>query len=175
MMMNNAVLVATCAVMVAVLGGATAFSNQHHGARTSAIKTRHQLMMSSSSQSSRRDVLSNTATIAAVGLSTLILGADDAMASFKPGPPTAQSAANKAAESYQGVYSDPNHPEGYRVIMASGKGATMTLSDGVAKDAPEGTEEKTYKDIPVAVKEDGNQLLFDFSFSEYLNMCQFSP
>lgn len=47
--------------------------------------------MSSSCQSSRRDVLSNTATIAAVGLSTLILGADDAMASFKPGPPTAQS------------------------------------------------------------------------------------
>ena len=173
MMMNNAVRVA-CTALVAVLGGAAAFSNQHHGARIDAVKTNsHQLMMmsSSSSQSCRRDVLSNASTIATVGFSTLILGPNAATASFKPGPPTAQSAANKAAESYQGVYSDPNHPEGYRVIMATGKGATMTLSDGVAKDAPEGTEEKTYKNIPVVVKEDGNQLLFDFSFSKCINMC----
>ena len=62
------------------------------------------------------------------------------------------------------MYTDPNHPEGYRVIMASGNGATMTLSDGVAKDAPEGTEEETFKNIPIAVN--GNELSFDFSFSE---------
>lgn len=121
-------------------------------------------MMSSSSPQpqSRRDILSNAASVVAVGVSALIANPNDAVA-FKPGPITAQSAANKAAESYQGVYSDPNHPEGYRVIRASGKGATMTLSDGVAKDAPDGTEEKTYTNIPVAIKE-GNELSFDFSF-----------
>eukprot|EP00580_Thalassiosira_gravida_P002769 CAMPEP_0201599658 /NCGR_PEP_ID=MMETSP0492-20130828/1026_1 /ASSEMBLY_ACC=CAM_ASM_000837 /TAXON_ID=420259 /ORGANISM="Thalassiosira gravida, Strain GMp14c1" /LENGTH=268 /DNA_ID=CAMNT_0048062277 /DNA_START=18 /DNA_END=824 /DNA_ORIENTATION=- len=121
---------------------------------------------SPSSSQSRRDVLSNAVSVAAVGLSALLLDPNTAVA-FKPGPPTAQSAANKAAESYQGVYSDPNHLEGYRVIMASsgkGGGATMTLSDGVAKDAPEGTEEKTYKNIPVAITEGSNELSFDFSF-----------
>ena len=172
-MINN--IIATCALMGLVLGEVTAFSSQHHGARTGAAKT-SRLMMSSSSSQSRRDILSN---VAAVGLSALVLDPSKAAAfNFKPGPPTAQSAANKAAESYQGVYSDPNHPEGYRVIMASGKGATMTLSDGVEKDAPEGTEEKTYKNIPVAIKEGSNELSFDFSFSEYHNhmhMRQFSP
>lgn len=162
-MINN--MLATCALMgLVLLGEVTAFSNQHHGARTgaSAAKT-SQLMMSSS----RRDILSNAASIATIGLSALVLDPHKA-AAFKPGPPTAQSAANKAAESYQGVYSDPNHPAGYRVIMASsgGKGsrATMTLSDGVEKDAPEGTEEKTYNNIPVVIKEGGNELSFDFSF-----------
>eukprot|EP00571_Detonula_confervacea_P011360 CAMPEP_0172301014 /NCGR_PEP_ID=MMETSP1058-20130122/2996_1 /TAXON_ID=83371 /ORGANISM="Detonula confervacea, Strain CCMP 353" /LENGTH=303 /DNA_ID=CAMNT_0013010999 /DNA_START=1 /DNA_END=912 /DNA_ORIENTATION=+ len=159
-MINN--MLATCALMGIVLGEVTAFSSQHHGARTGAAKT-SQLMMSSSSSQSRRDILSNAASVAAVGLSALVLDPSKAVA-FKPGPPTAQSAANKSAESYQGVYSDPNHPEGYRVIMASGKGATMTLSDGVEKDAPEGTEEKTYKNIPVAIKEGSNELSFDFSF-----------
>lgn len=49
--------------------------------------------------------------------------------------------------------------------MASGKkGATMTLSDGVPKKAPEGTEAKTYKDVRVAVNESGDELVFDFSF-----------
>lgn len=153
---NN--MLSTC-VLVLVLGGVTGFSSQHQGARTGVAKTSHQLMMSSTPQS-RRDILSNAASVA---IAALVLGPNDA-AAFKPGPITAQSAANKAAESYQGVYSDPNHPEGYRVIMASGKGATMTLSDGVAKDAPDGTEEKTYKNIPVAIKEGGNELSFDFSF-----------
>lgn len=167
-MINN--MLATCALTVLVLGGVTGFSIQHHGARTGAAKTSHQLMMSSSSQS-RRDILSNAASVAAVGLSALVLGPNDA-AAFQPGPITAQSAANKAGESYQGVYSDPNHPEGYRIIMTSGKGATMTLSDGVAKDAPDGTEEKTYKNIPVAIKEGSNELAFDFSFnSEYQIIC----
>jgi len=119
-------------------------------------------MMSSPSQS-RRGILSDAASVAAVGLAALVLGPSDA-AAFNTGPITPQSAANKAAESYQGVYSDPTHPTGYRVIRASGKGATMTFSDGVAKDAPDGTEEKTYTNIPVGIKEGSDEFLFDFSF-----------
>jgi hypothetical protein len=41
--------------------------------------------------------------------------------------------------------------------MASGKGATMTLSDG-------GSGDETYKNIPVGVN--GNELSFDFGFSK---------
>ncbi|KAL7531727.1 hypothetical protein ACHAWF_003891, partial [Thalassiosira exigua] len=96
--------------------------------------------------SSRRDVLS-TAASAAFGLSALVaLDPPEAAraASFRTGPVTPQSAANKAAESYQGVYTDPNHPEGYRVVMASGGGkAIMTLSDEGGIDA------ETYKNVPV--------------------------
>ena len=156
--------IATCAVIALAPGKVSGFSIRHHGERTK-VATTSQLMMSSSSQS-RRDIFSNAASVAAVGFSALVLGPTDANA-FQPGPITAQSAANKAAESYQGVYSDPNHPEGYRVIMASAKGATMELSDGVAKDAPEGTEAKVYKSIPISIK--GNEFSFDFSFSEYHN------
>ena len=53
--------------------------------------------------------------------------------------------------------------------MADKKGgASMTFSDGVAKDAPEGTEAKTYSGISIGMKEGSNELTFDFSFSEYL-------
>lgn len=159
MTINNNNMIATCAVMMLVLGGASGFSVHHHGATTGAPTT-SQLMMSS-----RRDILSNAASFAAVGLSALVLGPNDAEAFGRPITP--QSAANKAAESYQGVYTDPNHPEGYRVIMASAKGATMELSDGVAKGSPEGTEAKTYKKIPVANKGGSNEFVFDLSFSEY--------
>ena len=125
--------------------------------------------MSSSPESSRRDILSNAASVAALGLTALVVDPNDASAlNLRTDPPTAQSVANKAAESYQGVYTDPMHPEGYRVIMASGKGATMTISDGVAKDAPEGTEAKTYKNVPVGVK--GNELSFDFGFSKCISL-----
>lgn len=153
--------------MVLVVGGVMGFSGQHN--RDAAKKS--QLMMSSlSPQSSRRDVLSNA--VSAVAAAGLVLGPTEKAAAFQPGPITAQSAANKAAESYQGVWSDPNHPQGYRVIMASGKkgGATMTLSDGVPKDAPEGFEEKTYKAIPVAINEDSGELTFDFSFSKWVSI-----
>lgn len=44
----------------------------------------------------------------------------------------------------------------------------MTFSDGVAKDAPEGTEAKTYSGIPIGMKEGSSELTFDFSFSELL-------
>jgi len=75
---------------------------------------------------------------------------------------TKQSAANRANESYQGVYFDPRHPEGYRVIMAKadGKSALMTLSDGIPADPNQ--QEKTYTNQPVKV--DGKQVTIDFSF-----------
>lgn len=172
-LVNNMFMLATCALARPKMTEVTGFSCQYHsttrtGAATTATTT-SQLMMSSSSQS-RRDILSNAASVAAVGLSALVIDPNDAVASIFgsfESPITAQSAANKAAESYQGVYSDPKHPDGYRVIMASsgkGGGATMTLSDGVSKDAPEGTEEKTFKDIPVKIKDGNNELSFDFSF-----------
>ena len=40
----------------------------------------------------------------------------------------------------------------------------MEFTDGVAKDAPEGTEAKIYKNIPVRIKEGNNEFVFDFSF-----------
>ena len=171
----NNMMLATCTLML-LLGGVTGFASQYHGTTTSAATKTSQLMMSSSSQS-RRDIFSNAASVAAVGLSAFVLGPNDALA-FQTGSVTAQSAANKAAETGEGVYMDPKHPNGYRVIRASGKGVTMTLSDGVAKDAPDGTEEKTYKNIPVVVKEGSNEFLFDFGFSEYHTVCfvsLFSP
>ena len=75
----------------------------------------------------------------------------------------------KGGNDYQGLWSDPNHPEGYRNIRASssGDGATMTFSDGLPNNAEEGTEEKVYEDIPVVIKEGSKELIFDFSFSEY--------
>ena len=118
-------------------------------------------MSPSSPEASRRDVLAGVSS-AAFGLATLVASPDGASAKaldLRPGPITEASAANiKAYEaSYQGVYSDPNHPEGYRIIMANGKGgATMTLSDGNGGE--------TYKNIPVGVKD--GELSFDFGFSE---------
>ena len=157
--------------VAALLSGVSGFSvQQPHAARTT-------LMMSSSSSSeslSRRDILSSAASVAALGVSALVIDPKTvSAASLRTGPITAQSAANKAAESYQGVYSDPNHPEGYRVIMASGKGARMTLCDG-------GSGDETYKNIPIDVN--GNELSFDFGFSEsdmsFLDLhfhCSFVP
>lgn len=147
----------TAALAAALLTGVSGFSCQQlHATRTATS----QLMVSSSSESSRRDILSNAASVAALGISALVIDPNtSSAASFRTGSITAQSAANKAAESYQGVYTDPNHPEGYRVIMASGKGATMSLSDG-------GSEDKTYKKIPVGIN--GNELSFDFGFSKYI-------
>ena len=159
---------ATCGIIVS--DGVTGFSCQHNSVSSCAsTSTTSQLMMSSSPQSTRRDILST----GAIGLSALVISPNDASAgSFRVGPITPQSAANKAAESYQGVWSDPMHPNGYRIIMASpsGGGATMTISDGLEKDDPDGAEAETYKNVPVAIKEGSNELSFDFSFSEYLVM-----
>ena len=110
-----------------------------------------QLCMSSSSSSqppSRRDVLKNAAVAAAAVSPLLVINPNAAQAAFSlQGSMTEQSAANKANESYQGVYFDPNHPDGYRVLMAvkgsDGK-ATMTLCDSNEDGA------KTFRDIPAA-------------------------
>lgn len=169
--MTASLLSAACAAL-AILSPSAAFvpSPGNHAAAKASLSMRgvearktSQLMMAT-----RRDILSSAAA-SVVGL--VVLGPGDEAVAFQPGPVTAQSAANKAAyaQSYQGVYSDPNHPEGYRIIMASDKGgATMTFSDGVAKDAPEGTEAETYTNLPIAMKEgtNNNELTFDFSFSE---------
>jgi hypothetical protein len=150
----------TAALAAALTTGVSGFSCQRpHASRTPT----NQLMMSSSTpeSASRRDILSNAASFAAFGFSALVIDPNAAAAaslrSLTGGAVTAQSAANKAAESYQGVYTDPNHKEGYRVIMASGKGAKMTLSDGAG--------DETYKNIPIGVS--GNELSFDFSFSKF--------
>lgn len=146
-------LFTTAAFAAALMSGVSGFSSQQLHASRAATS---QLKMSSSSESSRRDILSNAASAAALGISALVIDPNTASAaSLRTGSITPQSAANKAAESYQGVYSDPNHDEGFRVIMASGKGATMTLSDG-------GSGDETYKNIPVGVN--GNELSFDFGF-----------
>lgn len=150
-------LFTTAAFAAALMSGVSSFSCQQqlHASRASTS----QLKMSSQ-EPSRREILSNAASAAALGISALVIDPNTASAaSLRTGAITPQSAANKAAESYQGVWSDPNHPEGYRVIMASGKGATMTLSDG-------GAGAETYKSIPVGVN--GNELSFDFGFSKYL-------
>ena len=153
----------TAALVAALMTGVSGFSCQQlHASRTA---TSQLMMTSSSSESSRRDILLNAASFAALGISALIVDPNTAAAislrGLTGGPVTAQSAANKAAESYQGVYTDPNHPEGYRVIIASGKGAKMTLSDGAG--------DETYKNIPIDVS--GHELSFDFSFSKYYHFC----
>jgi len=61
------------------------------------------------------------------------------------------------ALNYQGVFADPKHPRGYRIIIAGKKGATMKL-----QDTPEG---KIYN-IPIKVTNDkkkGTELTIDFS------------
>lgn len=180
-MAATSLLSAACAAL-AILSPSTAFVPSSRGNQLAAA-VKSSLSVSSGSaddttqpvslsppspEASRRDILSKAAS-SVLGLSSalVVLGPGDSAGAFQPGPVTAQSAANKAAYalSYQGVWSDPNHPEGYRVIMTDKKGgAAMTFSDGVAKDAPEGTEAKTYSGISIGMKEGSNELTFDFSF-----------
>lgn len=92
---------------------------------------------------SRRDVLLSSSIVVSGML-------------FLPTPSTnanAAPAANEAA-SYQGVYSDPNHPRGYRIIYGDNKKATMKLQDG-----PSGV----VYEVPVKVGGNKAQLTFDFS------------
>ena len=139
---------------VALVEGFAPSSQHLHAATTSS-----QLDMTS-----RREVLQTTS--AALGAaSLLVLNPTRAQAGGMGRKMTETSAANKANESYQGVYYDPNHPNGYRVIMATkdANKATMTLSDGVSKEAAKaGETAKTYDGISVAVQ--GNDLVFDFGF-----------
>jgi len=96
---------------------------------------------------SRRDVLTNAA-MAAAAAAVLVT-------------PINVNAAATTEASYQGVYSDPKHPKGYRALIAKGSSsATMNLSDGEGENPP------TFN-IPLKVKVDkkaGKTLLsFDFS------------
>ena len=129
-------------------------------ASTAAVTTT-QLGMATTPPPSRRDVLKNAGKAAAAA-SCILLNPTPAQALFDAGI-TAQSQQNKANESYQGVYSDPRHPDGYRVLKAvkgSDNKATMALCDGVPKGSTD--EAKTYRAIPVSV--DNGDLVFDFSF-----------
>lgn len=117
-------------------------------------------LMSSASSTpppSRRDVFKTTGS-AAVAAAAALISPQAAIARSI----TEISAANKANESYQGVYYDPKHPNGYRILQAvkgSDGSATMSLSDG----APKGEEPKTFRDIPVRI-DNGVELTFDFGF-----------
>lgn len=129
--------------------------------RPASTTTATQLGMVTTPPPSRRDVLKNVEKAAAAA-SCILLNPTPTQALFDAGI-TAQSQQNKANESYQGVYSDPRHPDGYRVLKAvkgSDNKATMALCDGVPKGSTD--EAKTYRAIPVSV--DNGDLVFDFSF-----------
>lgn len=109
---------------------------------------------SSQLMASRRDFMSNAAAAAAVLVLPTVA---DAKTSEK-------DATVAATGSFQGVFSDPKHPKGYRILVSKGSGsAIMTLSDGAPKD---GSEAKLFS-LPIKVKQDkkeGTTLLsFDFS------------
>mmetsp|Transcript_15954 Transcript_15954/g.22200 ORF Transcript_15954/g.22200 Transcript_15954/m.22200 type:complete len:183 (+) Transcript_15954:3-551(+) len=78
-------------------------------------------------------------------------------------PPSVVNAATTgevSSSSYQGVYSDPQHPKGYRILYGDSEKATMKLADG-----PNSSD---MYEIPVKVvssNKDGvqQQLIFDFS------------
>ena len=128
--------------------------------RPASTVTTTQLGMATMPPLSRRDVLKNAGSAAAA--SCILLNPTPAQALFDAGI-TAQSQQNKANESYQGVFVDPRHPDGYRVLKAvkgSDNKATMTLCDGVPKGSTD--EAKTYREIPVSF--DNGDLVFDFSF-----------
>jgi len=99
----------------------------------------HQNLHTSKSElaATRRDVLSSAFAAAAA---TVLVSPNDAIAA--------------GVGSFQGVYSDPKHPKGYRVLVSKGKSAAnMELSDG-------GKDGKVFN-LPVKVK--GTNLTFDFS------------
>lgn len=81
---------------------------------------------------SRRDVFSLVPTMTTTVATTAVLGL--------AAPLEARAAEKKKTEpknqpvaSFQGVFRDPKHPKGYRILVGSGKG-TMTLQDDPAGD-----------------------------------------
>lgn len=121
---------------------------------------------SSKLMASRRDFMSNAVAATAVLVVPNIAGAATAEKEATKESPTKKEASSTPAllSSFQGVFSDPKHPKGYRIIVSKGSGsAIMTLSDGKPKD---GSEPKLFN-LPVMVKQDkktGTTLLtFDFS------------
>ena len=145
----------------------TALVSASHGfapLRSASTATTTQLGMGTTPLPSRRDVLKNAGSAAAAASCMWLnpLNPTPAQALFDGGI-TAQSQQNKVNESFQAVYFDPRHPDGYRVLMAvkgSDNKATMTLCDGVPKGSTD--EAKTYREIPVSV--DNGDFVFDFGF-----------
>ena len=86
--------------------------------------------------SRRRDVLSSIIPvgIALVAAPCIALAKDD------------------QKQNYQGVYKDPNHPKGYRILFGDNKKATVQLAD-----------EANGKVFELPVKVNKSQLAFDFS------------
>lgn len=120
---------------------------------------------SSSSQlmASRRDFMSNAAAAAAV---LVLPNVAEAATAEKEASKTAsqkQDLSSAGSGSYTGVWSDPNHPKGYRVLVAKGSSCKMELFDGPTKY---GYVPDTYN-LPVKVKQDkksgDTKMTFDFS------------
>jgi len=140
-------------------GFAAAFSS----AKTATAKTAAPSLSSSALLSStRREVLSEAMMIgSAVSLASFAVVAPANAVSEKKQEKDQDSAVVPTlskASSFQGVYTDPKHPKGYRVITST----SMTLSDG-GKDAV------VYRDLPLKSSKDKNEnngatlLTLDFS------------
>lgn len=103
---------------------------------------------------SRRDVLGWIPAAAVATLPAVANAADKAGKTEKAKTEPAESAV---ISNFAGVYSDPKHPKGYRVIISDGKKASMSLQDD-----PTG---RVFS-IPIKVKNDaklGTLLTIDFS------------
>jgi len=113
---------------------------------------------------SRRELLSTLPEATTVVAATIFSGAVGAA-------PSAALAADKkkskteaidyALLSYQGVYMDPGHPKGYRVLVGNKQEATMKLQDDI-----KGKDSEVFN-LPVKISKDKKtkdvKLTFDFS------------
>jgi len=127
---------------------------------TSTCNTSSSSSSSSQLLASRRDFLSNTATAtAAILVFPTVAGAATTAEKIADTPKKqAETKDTTVSGSFQGVFSDPKHPKGYRVIVAKGSAATMSLSDG-------GADSKLFN-LPVKVnkgKDGTTTLTIDFS------------
>lgn len=113
---------------------------------------------------SRRDILTNGLIAAAAVLITPNVAEAASKKTDPSDAPTSTITTTTGPSSFQGVFSDPKHPKGYRVItLKSPSSAVMQLSDGASKD---GGDAKIYN-LPVKVKQDRKSkttsLTIDFS------------
>merc|ERR1740117_794535 len=158
MMITNFLAFATISAL-----STNGFSMAPSATRRTAVVSQQLMMAEDSSESSitstssRRDIFKNA-----------IIATATAGAVFAISPNIAEAKKPTVARpiSFQGVFYDPKHPDGYRTIIAASKkkggAAIMNLSDGVPKGSEE--IEKTYKNQSVKVSADGKQLTFDFGF-----------
>ena len=86
-----------------------------------------------------------------------VLSAAGAAAIFSTALPV--RAAEKAAPSFQGIFKDPKHPNGYRILVIdAGNKATATMT---LQDEPDG---KVFK-IPIAYETNKGQVTLTIDFS----------